>query len=239
MSAPGYDQLLIVQDHDTKLDQLRHRHAQHPLRDELAELQTKHRARQVDTDAVAAEQHDVDRQRKRIDDEVATVRARRADIERKLYDGSVTSTKDLLALQEESAHLLERQTSMEDDELELMEQLEEIDGRLSSERAALDELALAITAKEAELAVALEGVEAEIVTVTSERVEAAGGVPAELLATYDSLRSDMGGVAIARLVSNSCTGCHLALSAVEADRMKRLPDDAVVTCDSCGRILVR
>ncbi len=239
MSAPGYDQLLIVQDHDTKLDQLRHRHAHHPLRDELADLRARHRAQQAATDTVAAEQHDVDRQRKRVDDEVATVRARRADIERKLYDGSVTSTKDLLALQEESAHLLERQTSMEDDELELMEQLEGIEGRLATERAALDALALSITAKEAELAVALDGVDHEIVDTTAERAEAAGGVPAELLAKYDSLRTDMGGIAIARLVSNSCTGCHLALSAVEADRMKRLPDDAVVTCDSCGRILIR
>ena len=68
---------------------------------------------------------------------------------------------------------------------------------------------------------------------------AADGVDAELLATYEGLRGELGGIAVARLVGSVCGGCHLGLSAVEVDRIKKQPPDALVRCDECGRLLVR
>ena len=59
------------------------------------------------------------------------------------------------------------------------------------------------------------------------------------MTAYESLRADLGGVAVARLIGSTCDGCHLDLSAVAFDRVKKLPDDAVVTCDQCGRLLIR
>ncbi len=239
MSAPGYDQLLIVQDFDTTLDQLHHRHLHHPLREELAELEALLARQTAELDEVIAERNDVERDRKRIDDEVASVQARRDENEKKLYDGSVTATKDLLALQEESKHLGERQRSMEDDELELMEQLEGIQARVDAAAAVCEQTKQSITGTQTELAIALEEVGAQLAENATARADAVTAVPAELLTRYEQLRADMGGIAVARLVANSCTGCNLSLSAMAADRMKHLPDDAVVTCDSCGRILIR
>ena len=43
----------------------------------------------------------------------------------------------------------------------------------------------------------------------------------------------------ARLVGGSCSGCHLVLPSMEVDRIRKAPPDAVITCDQCGRILVR
>jgi predicted nucleic acid-binding Zn-ribbon protein len=45
-------------------------------------------------------------------------------------------------------------------------------------------------------------------------------------------------VAVARLVGNHCDGCHLTLPAMELDRIRHLPEDELVTCEQCGRILV-
>ncbi len=239
MSAPGYDQLLIVQEFDTALDQLRHRHAHHPLRSDLSELEATLATQRSELDLVGAELIEVERQRKRIDDDVESIRERRADIEKRLYDGSVTATKDLLALQEESQHLGERQTAFEDDELEVMEQLEGIQGVLDAKSSVYEQTQQAITATQTELDIALEDVDSQVAANITDRTEAVASVPAELLTRYEQLRADMGGIAVAQLVANSCTGCHLSLPAVAADRMKHLPDDAVVTCDSCGRILIR
>jgi predicted nucleic acid-binding Zn-ribbon protein len=61
----------------------------------------------------------------------------------------------------------------------------------------------------------------------------------EALADYEQLRDQFGGVGIARLEGNHCGGCHLALSAVEVDRVRKLPGDARVVCEECGRLLVR
>jgi uncharacterized protein len=52
------------------------------------------------------------------------------------------------------------------------------------------------------------------------------------------LRHDLGGIAVARLVGTNCGGCHLTLSAVELDRIRHEPGDAVVICEECGRLLV-
>jgi predicted nucleic acid-binding Zn-ribbon protein len=46
-------------------------------------------------------------------------------------------------------------------------------------------------------------------------------------------------VGAARVVGSSCGGCHLTLPATELDRIRRAEPDALVTCDQCGRILVR
>jgi len=67
----------------------------------------------------------------------------------------------------------------------------------------------------------------------------AAQVPAELLARYERLRAKLAGTGAARLVGESCGGCHLTLPAMEVDRIRRAPPDEVLTCDQCGRILVR
>ena len=64
-------------------------------------------------------------------------------------------------------------------------------------------------------------------------------VPAELLARYDALRAQLGGVAVARLVGGRCDGCHLALAQAALERIRLAPPDELVECEECGRLLVR
>jgi predicted nucleic acid-binding Zn-ribbon protein len=63
--------------------------------------------------------------------------------------------------------------------------------------------------------------------------------PNDLLEEYAGLRKRLGGIAIARLVGNSCGGCHLQLSAVEVARLKKLAPDEPANCEECGRLLAR
>jgi hypothetical protein len=81
--------------------------------------------------------------------------------------------------------------------------------------------------------------DAELAQEIRARAAAASGVRDDLLARYEQLRAKLGGTGAARLVGGSCSGCHLALSAMELDRIRKAPPDLVVTCDQCGRILVR
>ena len=60
-----------------------------------------------------------------------------------------------------------------------------------------------------------------------------------MLASYEELREQFGGQPVARLVGANCDGCHIQLSAVAVDRIGKMPEDAVVTCEECGRLLVR
>jgi predicted nucleic acid-binding Zn-ribbon protein len=87
--------------------------------------------------------------------------------------------------------------------------------------------------------VAEAGLDGELARRAREREQTAGSVPVDLQSVYDRLRARLGGVAVARLVGNHCDGCHLTLPAVELDRVRHLPEGELVTCEQCGRILVR
>ncbi len=239
MASPVYEQLLTVQDLDLALLQYRHRQANHPIQLQIAELDDELATYQTTADEISGRQSELSAKEAELASEVAVIEAKRAEIDAKLYDGSVTGTKDLLALQDEAKMLVSRQSDLEDVELEIMEQVEQVDAEL----APVTNQILGTVARRAEeeglLATALAEIEQEIFTRETLRVEAAGPIPADLLSHYESLRDDLGGVAVARLVGSTCDGCHMALSAVSFDQIKRQADEALVNCDQCGRILIR
>lgn len=234
----GVEDLLVVQEHDTAADRLRHRRSTLPERDELAASMEAIRALERTIATTEEERHAIGRDLKRLEDEVASLEARIQEVDRTLYGGTVTAARELQALQDELGALQRRQQVLEDDELELMERAEPLDAeleRLAGERAAADREAERLTAA---LAEAESGIDEELRTLEGQRAEAVGVVADDLLAEYERLRAQLGGVGVARLEGGSCGGCHLALSAVEVDRIRREPEGSLVHCEECGRILV-
>jgi hypothetical protein len=234
-----WESLLVVQGHDTRVDQLEHRLETLPVRGRLAEVAEQIAAVDAQIAAVDARLGDLRRSQQRLEDEVASLSERANQAEKQLYSGSVGNPRELQALQDDVASIRRRISQIEDDELEIMELTEPVDveradlvaarGRLDAETQRLnDELA----ETEAEIA-------SELAEERRERDAAAASVPDELWAEYDALRAQLGGVAIARLVGSTCQGCHLALSAVEVDRIRKLSPDEPVHCEECGRLLVR
>lgn len=186
-----------------------------------------------------ASRHDLTRAQKRLEDDISSFSDKASQHDKTLYSGTISNPRDLQALQDEITALRRRIGQLEDQDIDLMEQIEPIDGqlaRLSAERTALDESASAIRARIAEEEVAID---AELASVRSERDAMAANVDETLLGEYESLRPKMGGIAIARLTGGSCGGCHLALSAVEVARLKKLPAEEPAWCDECGRLLAR
>lgn len=234
-----WDALLAVQDHDTHADQLVHRRASLPARAELegtmAELaEIERRAAEV-----GAAREELAAVQQRLEDEISALNSKAGEHDRLLYGGTIGNPRELQALQDEIAALKRRIAHLEDQELEVMEQLEPLDtdlAQLAGEQATLDDRAAQLRAQIAEEEVEID---AELATVRAERDALAGGVEAALLAEYEQLRPRAGGIAIARLVNGSCGGCHLHLSAVEVDRIRKVPPDEPVHCEECGRLLAR
>jgi predicted nucleic acid-binding Zn-ribbon protein len=238
VASPAYEQILKVQAVDLQLTQLRHQHDHHPARRSLAEAEQEVAAVARDLQSIDDRRHQLDRDRKRLEDEAALLVDKRTGIDRKLYGGEVTASKELLALQDEAAMLKTRQDEVEDRELEFMEQLEAIDG----ERAALEDrqskAESELSGLRGRLDEALSGLDAEIEAAEANRAALAADADPVLLARYGELRGQYGGVPVARLVNGACDGCHIHLSAMAVDQITKLPDDAVVTCEECGRLLV-
>ena len=234
-----WESLLTVQEHDTRADQLAHRAETLPARAELAAVTERIAAVDRDLAAVESRRGELSRSQQRLEDEIASLSERATQAEKQLYSGSVTGPRELQALQDDVASIRRRIGQIEDDELEIMELTEPVDAQraeLTAERDRLDGDAMRITAA---LAESEAEIETELASVRAQRAEAAAGVPADLWPEYDRLRAHLGGVAIARLAGSTCQGCHLALPAVEIDRIRKLATDETVHCEECGRLLVR
>ncbi|MEM7326459.1 MAG: C4-type zinc ribbon domain-containing protein [Actinomycetota bacterium] len=239
MASEAYEQILHIQALDLSLAQLRHRIDTHPARAAIAEVDASLAAHDAEVATVAEHKHELERTQKRLEDEVAIIEDRRKDIDGKLYGGEVTASKELLALQDEAASLLSRQNQIEDEDLEVMEQIETIDETLAGFTNAREALEASRHDHDSTLATDVAELEQEITSISADRSAAAAPANAELLASYESLRDQFGGQPVARLVGSSCDGCHMQLSAVAVDQIGKMPEDAVVNCEECGRLLVR
>jgi predicted nucleic acid-binding Zn-ribbon protein len=232
-----FDDLLEVQAHDTRIDQIHHQIANLGARAERDAARDALAATEAAIESEQAARDDLGRQQRRLDDEIDTVSTKRAGVEATLYSGSVTNARELQDLQEESEALGRRVRQLEDQDLEIMEQIEPIDARLvelaatrQQRQLVLEDAEVRLTAAGAELDVALDA-------ERQARAAVADRVPADLLDEYDKLRAGSGGVGVARLVGSQCGGCHLTLSAVEVAALRRQPDVAS-HCEECGRLLV-
>ena len=235
----GLEGLLAVQDRDTEIDQVRHRRATLAQRATLAGLVRDSAELEKRAAQLGEERDGLERRRAELEVEVAELDRRMADLDRRLRSGDVTATRELTAMVEQVDALRRRRAVLEDEELELMVALEPFDAELAALEARRTELADAAAGAAAELAEIEAALDIELAAAGEARKAAAAGIPEPLMATYERLRARLGGVGAARLVGSSCGGCHLVLSATEVDRVRREPPDAIVTCEHCGRILVR
>ncbi|MDN5791401.1 MAG: C4-type zinc ribbon domain-containing protein [Micrococcales bacterium] len=230
--------LLDLQAIDTRIDQIAHAKANLPQVKQIG-------ARSADlagvkTDLVNAETAagDIQRELTKSEQDVQLVRDRAARNRSRLESGA-GSAKDLQALQHELQSLARRQSELEDLELAVMERAETLDRRVTELRAQRDELADQVAALEAERDEALRDLDAEAVTVGSGRADLVAGIGEDLAALYEKVRSTSGGLAAAELRQGRCGGCQLELHNVDLSRIRSAPEDEVVRCDECRRIMIR
>jgi predicted nucleic acid-binding Zn-ribbon protein len=230
--------LLDLQGIDTTLAQLRHR------RETLPELGLIAAARDR-ADGVRTQQLDVrtalddtSGDQRRLENEVDAVRSRTTRDSERLTAGGLPS-KELEGLQHEITSLARRQSSLEDDLLEVMEQRETRELELSG----LDAELAGIEAEREQHEAARERAFAEIDAATelhqAQRLLLIAEIPADLLALYEKVAAAGGGVGAAMVKQRRCEGCHLELAGSELISVRAAADDAVLRCENCRRILVR
>ncbi len=232
-------QLLAVQELDSRADHLRHQRTSLPEIVRIAELETgrgdvddRLRDARIVVDDLTVEQ-------KKADADVEQVKTRRKRDRDRMDQGLISNPKDLERMQHELESLERRINSLEDAELEIMEKLEEAQGTVDTLTAQLAETDGQI----AELAVARDGrwveIDASLAEAETARAVAVEGMPEDLLALYERLRTQKGGVGAAALRARQCGGCQLTIDAAELGVIRAAAADEVVRCEECQRILVR
>jgi predicted nucleic acid-binding Zn-ribbon protein len=182
---------------------------------------------------------DLAREQRKADADVEQVKSRRVRDRERVDGGLVSDPKQLQAIQHEIQTLDRRISDLEDEELAVMERLDEA-------QQSLERLAADLASVEAEGAEALKARDLATGEISSrehdaraERDVIASSLPGDLLALYERLRAQLGGVGVGALRQGRCGGCQLAVGAADLARMATAPDDEVLRCEECNRILGR
>lgn len=230
-------QLLAVQELDTRAEQLRYRKAHLPEGERVTA--TEKQAAELEREDVTTQEAAVAlrHQQTRLETEIEVLRAKETTLAAQLAKSVVPKEAETFQAEITSAHL--RRTHLEDEELEVMEQLEPIDTRLAK---IVEERGLLLTQQSAAssaFADACSAIDTELENAGSQRSAAVAKLPPSLIARYEKMRSHLGGVAVARLDHGTCLGCNVKLSSSEREAALAAPADEPVECEQCGRLLVR
>ena len=168
------------------------------------------------------------------------MQARIAEVDKLLYSGAVTAPKELSALQDEMKGLRKREDRLETDQLELMEEREPVQaaGRRGGWPRSPHDARTPSGPKPSWPRPRSPSTGSWRARGVSGRVWPRRSMPSSWRPTSSSAGACPASPWPA-LTGGVCGGCHLTLSAVELDRIKKQPDDALVNCEECGRILVR
>jgi predicted nucleic acid-binding Zn-ribbon protein len=228
--------LLDLQSHDSAIRVLEHRKEGLPEARRLAEVNEHLAELEADIGIAQDQRSAVARDQARLEGEIDLLGQKIAREEKRLFSGSVANPKELGSLQAEVKMLQAKRTQLEDSLLELMVRRDEIDETL----AKLEEERAGAAADAAHLSEEVRGlvgeIDAELSGHGTARAELATGIPDDVLALYDRIRRQQGGVGAAALVGGTCQGCHTQLPAREVERLRA--SGGLQRCDSCRRILV-
>lgn len=187
-------------------------------------------------EAAGVDLHDKQSRLRILELELQSTVGKKKKLEADLYSGRVGNPKELQAMDADIQMLNRQSGRTEEDVLNLMEEIEKllVDIRgLEKDRQARQ---TAFAAHLETYRQRKDELTRELETTRAERETFAPQLDPELLRRYERLHGRKEGVAVVKILSNGiCGGCNFKLPGQLVTRV--LEEDAVLTCEECGRIL--
>jgi predicted nucleic acid-binding Zn-ribbon protein len=196
-----------------------------------------------ESEAVIKARDNLDRERQHLEElkqqqhaaewEVDDLTAKLKDVEKKLYGGRITNSKELSNLQQEAKNLTANRTHLEDKILETMEQIEQTTDQVAGSTTALKALEDKWRQQQQQLSGEAGQIKGALADLRQRRQSLLGSIDPQVLEVYNELKQNKG-AAVARVEQGICRGCQISLSAAELQWVR---GGGMVRCSSCGRIL--
>ncbi len=155
----------------------------------------------------------------------------------KMYDGTVTSVKELEQMQRKMELLAEEKQGTEDEILTLMESIEEQEALLDNCERERERVRQDLQEKEAVFEEDLYRLKGELAILEENRERALEKIEKKYIARYNLLAEKYQGQALAEVADELCGGCRVFISS--ALRGHLYNPDAMVYCENCGRLLIK
>lgn len=225
------DTLAHLQDLDSQIDERRHR--VDAIRASLGTSEELKSARAAFDQAKTSLQSLEKRQRD-LEWDVSDRSAKIAELEKKLYSGTIRNPKELSGLQTEIEHMKAALSAVEDRALEAMTRVDDVRASAAARERELGELQARWSAEQQALKQEGQALTAALAGLRTQRESTAAGVGKPILARYEELRRNRRGLAVARVDRNICLGCRTSVPTAQVQSTRQ---GQLVFCSSCGRIL--
>jgi len=225
------EQLLILQDREQKIRQIRTEIETVPLRRKSLEAQLAESKASVETLRHRVRQAEVDRKKLELD-----VGTRAESVSRlKTQQYQTRKNDEFQAIGHEIERYENEIRKIEDDELELMVLADKIKADLTAEETKAAATRDSIARQTADLDEKSKALESQLQGLTTERSNLATKIDEDLLAGFERLFKSKGDAAVVAIEHGVCTGCHMKVTTATAAGVKAGKE--IVNCENCGRIL--
>lgn len=196
---------------------------------------------------------EVDREYKSASAEIARLEERIQELgkERRRLDGELQDAQQVLKKYQSQLMLVKNQVQysaawkeidmarkrvkeLEDADLKVMGELEESEGQLKSLQEASGPLKSRFDQEYDAWQTSLGGLRQEIESIRQKMSGIEEGIPEDMRRQFHRIFQQRQGVAVARVVNESCSGCRVRLRPSAAQQVRR---GEVISCEGCGRII--
>jgi predicted nucleic acid-binding Zn-ribbon protein len=228
---PALEALIDLQSLDTAADGARRRLAELPASEQAIAQKLAEAAALAD--AVKIRLQENQQARRALDKDVAAVDVRLARFED--HKAAVKTNQEYTALLHEISTAKAEKEAIEDRILLLMEEADGLAAELKAAEAALAQAKRDGDAERTALGAERRELEQELQRLSSERSRKIRDTTPAVFAKYDQILKSRRGIAVAQMVGEVCSACHVRLRPHVAQLIRRNED--VVQCESCQRIL--
>lgn len=225
------EQLLVLQDRDRKIKQIQTEVRTVPQQRQSLEAQAASAVASLEAMKLKARQLEVDRKKLELD-----AGTRRESVLRlKTQQYETRKNEEFRAIGHEIERYEKEIQTIEDHELDLMEQSENLRTEVTSENAKAAGARESVARQLSDLEEKAKALEVRLEELSKERAELASKIDEDILNRFERLFASKGDAAIVALEHEVCTGCHMKITTQTAVRVKSGKE--IVSCEQCGRIL--
>lgn len=225
------EQLLILQDREQKIRQIRTEIETVPLRRKSLEAQLAESKTSVETLKQRVRQAEVDRKKLELD-----VGTRAESVSRlKTQQYQTRKNDEFQAIGHEIERYENEIRKIEDEELELMVLADKIKADLAAEETKAAATRDSIARQTADLDDKSKALESQLQGLTTERSNLATKIDEDLLGRFERLFKSKGDAVVVAIEHGVCTGCHMKVTTATAAGVRAGKE--IVSCENCGRIL--
>jgi hypothetical protein len=225
------EKLLVLQDRDRRIAQLKLERMRIPEHVAAAEQRLKTEAARLDSLRDEAKHIEAERKKWEIDAE-----SKRAQITKyRTQLSQIKSNTEYQALLKEIARVEQEIDDIETRELEIMEKSDQLQPTVKTEQATLKEITAKVEGERGDLQQRLASIDQELKQTLAERQQLAQEIDPAVLSRYERLMRSKSDFAVVPIRNGNCGGCHLSISPQLVHNAKHSTD--LTSCEYCGRIL--